>query len=90
MVQPSTSGVRIGPWVADDVDAAKELLLAALDRARGRRAIVALPGVNAAGQALLASSGFAPSPPSLRMVRGPAGGEGRPACIFGLASGAFG
>lgn len=90
MVQPSTSGVRIGPWVADDIDAASELLHAALDRARGRRAIVALPGVNDAGQALLTSSGFAPAPPSLRMVRGPAGGAGRPACIFGLASGAFG
>jgi len=90
MVQPFPGGTRLGPWVADSDGAAAELLRGAAAHLGRPLTVVALPGVNRAGIALLTACGFIPTPSSLRMVRGPRVAGGRAECVYGLASGAVG
>jgi ribosomal protein S18 acetylase RimI-like enzyme len=90
MIQPSTAGARIGPWVALDRDLAEGLLAAALSFVRGVAVVVAMPGPNADGQELVRSWGFEATTPSLRMVRGPVVAHGIPQQVYALANGAVG
>ena len=90
MLQPSSAGLRIGPWVADHGQAASDLLDAALAFARERTAILACPGPNQPVRELLRERGFLPTPSSLRMVRGPCLAGGNPECVYALANGAQG
>jgi len=89
-VQPSAAGARIGPWVATEPEAAEELLQAALFGLEGETVVVALPGVNSAGQELLRQYGFIETPPSFRMIRGPTVARGRPGNVYAIANGALG
>jgi ribosomal protein S18 acetylase RimI-like enzyme len=90
IVQPSANGARIGPWVASNIQAAGELLENALAAFGARTLILAVPGPNTACRERLASRGFIETPSSLRMVRGPKAGPGKPENIFALATGAVG
>jgi hypothetical protein len=90
MVQPSTKGARLGPWVSLDPEGAEALLETGLHAAQGKPVVVALPGPNLAAADLLKRRGFQETPSSLRMVRGPAIARGVPATLYGLASGAVG
>jgi ribosomal protein S18 acetylase RimI-like enzyme len=90
IVQPSANGARIGPWVASNTQAAGDLLENALAAFGDRTVILAVPGPNAACRELLASRGFIETPSSLRMVRGPKAGPGKPENIYALATGAVG
>jgi predicted N-acetyltransferase YhbS len=90
LMQPTATGVRLGPWVASSAAAAASLLRTALATVAGLEVEVAVPGPNAAARALLLQAGFAETPSSLRMVRGPRVGAGRPDLVYALASGATG
>ena len=90
MVQPAAAGARLGPWVASDVGVAGMLLDAALGSFGHGAVILAVPGPNVACRELLASRGFFETPSSLRMVRGPDVGRGRPENVYALANGAAG
>lgn len=89
-VQASFFGNRLGPWIAEDTDAAQDLLKAALSLTRPAPIIVAVPGVNTAGVHLLSKCGFRKTPSSLRMLRGPSAAFGSPQNVYGLAGGATG
>ncbi len=90
LVIPTTTGVHIGPCVAEDASIAAELLRGALHAGRGRSVTIGMPASNRAGAALLRSLGFAPTAPSVRMVRGRATHYGTPERVFAVVSGAFG
>jgi hypothetical protein len=90
MVQPAVAGARLGPWVASDVGVAGMLLDAALGSFGHGAVILAAPGPNFECRELLASRGFFETPSSLRMVRGPDVGRGRPENVYALANGAAG
>jgi GNAT superfamily N-acetyltransferase len=90
MVQRSTSGARLGPWVATQSGVAEELLGKALSEIGSETVIVALPGVNADGVELLEHFGFDETPASSRMVRGPRIAQGSPDKVYAVATGAFG
>jgi NAD(P)-dependent dehydrogenase (short-subunit alcohol dehydrogenase family) len=89
-VTPTTTGVHVGPCLADDSEAAAELWGAALRAARGRPVTVGIGAPNHAGTELLQSLGFRSKPSSVRMVRGPATAGGDIERVFALGSGAFG
>ena len=89
-VQASAAGCWLGPWIADSVDMARELLSAALSATRPKPVIVALPGANPKGAAMLDASGVQRIPSSLRMVRRPTAARGRPQYVYGLGGGAIG
>jgi hypothetical protein len=90
IVQRSAHGARLGPWVAEDVEAAERLLAAGLSSVSDRPVVVATPGRNHRCRELLRARGFEVVPSSLRMVRGEAVGRGQPERVYGLASGAVG
>jgi ribosomal protein S18 acetylase RimI-like enzyme len=90
MVLRSDLGLRIGPCVAADPYAAEALLTASLGVAVGEPITVGVPEPNRAAQEILERLGFEPTPPSLRMVRGPRAAEGRPDLVFAIANGAVG
>jgi ribosomal protein S18 acetylase RimI-like enzyme len=90
LVLPARQGVRVGPWVADDEQAARTLLEAVLADTADEPVAVGVPGVNKSAAALLESSGFRRSDPCLRMIRGPIAGAGQPQNIYGIANGAMG
>lgn len=90
MAQPSLQGLRLGPWVAREPQAAADLLHMVLADLPDEALVVALPGPNHAGCDLLRECGFVSTPSSLRMRRGPPVAMGQPEAIFGLASGACG
>jgi hypothetical protein len=94
-------GIRIGPWLAVDGQAAQTLLqsiLADLIRADSPRVkglldesiVLGVPGKNARATALLKSYGFTRCPSSLRMVHGPQTAAGHPENVFAIANGAMG
>jgi len=91
---PTAKGFQLGPWVAEDSEAAATLLGACLAAfpagPGGREWVVGLPAPNRAGVALLEAHGFAPYPASVRMRLGPPRAAGRPECVFGLLNGAVG
>lgn len=89
LVRPTLDGVQLGPWIADNVAIAEELLLLALKHHRGTLR-VGLPQPNTDGCKLLHRYGFVETDPSYRMVRGEGRGQGRLGTVFGIASGAVG
>lgn len=90
LLQPSSIGCRIGPWIAEDPETAGELLAAALSTVADKTIVIALPGVNQAGVDLLSSVGFRRTPSSFRMIRGPAAATGMPEKVYALAGGSIG
>jgi ribosomal protein S18 acetylase RimI-like enzyme len=90
MVLPGVHGLRIGPWVAEGPQAARELLQAAVAFVGDQTMTLAVPGPNRLGQDMVREAGFGETPSSLRMVRGAAAGRGRPENIYALANGAIG
>ena len=90
MALPGRDGTRIGPWVAAEPEAARELLLAALASARGGAVTLAVPGPNAVARKILLDAGFRETPSSLRMAKGASPCGGRPEAVYALANGAVG
>lgn len=90
MLLRSDLGLRIGPCVAADAAAAASLLRAALAAGVGENITVGVPAPNPAARSLLERLGFAPTPSSLRMVRGPHAAAGRLENVFAIANGAVG
>jgi ribosomal protein S18 acetylase RimI-like enzyme len=90
MTQPSSLGTRIGPWVATDPDAARELLRSTLANLESTTVVLGVPETNRSAVELLISAGFRPAGSCLRMRWGePAGGENLHT-IFAIANGAMG
>ena len=89
-LQDSRHGYRLGPWIAESAEMARELLSIAGIGLPARPVIVAVPGVNRQGMQLLAAYGFRQTPSSLRMLRGANLARGLPDCVYGLAGGAVG
>jgi ribosomal protein S18 acetylase RimI-like enzyme len=90
VVQRSSAGARLGPWVGNEPPIAEELLRTALSELESEAVVVALPGVNTSGQELLRRYGFSETPSSFRMIRGPDLGRGSPEQVYAIANGAFG
>ena len=90
MLLPGAHGLRIGPWVAEEPQAAHDLLRGALASASGTGVTLAIPGPNRLAQEMVHAAGFRETPSSLRMVRGPTAGGGRPETVYAMASGAVG
>jgi ribosomal protein S18 acetylase RimI-like enzyme len=90
MLLRSDLGLRVGPCVAADAAAAAPLLRAALSAGAGETITIGVPAPNPAARALLGRLGFAPTPSSLRMVRGPLAAAGRLGHVFAIANGAVG
>ncbi len=87
---PSASGVQIGPWVGEDLEAAHVVLRSILSEVKGVRVGLGVPCVNREAVELLTSLGFQRRPSSLRMVYGEAQGRGLPERVFAIGSGAVG
>ena len=98
---PSEVGIRIGPWLAVDGQAAQTLLQSILadltltdsPPVKGlldESIVLGVPGKNARATALLESYGFGRCPSSLRMIRGPQTAAGHPENVFAIANGAMG
>lgn len=90
IVFPSTAGVRLGPWVALDDDAALTVMHSALQLAPQRPIIVGVPDRNTAAVTMLTSMGFERTLPCLRMVYGPSIGVGHQDRIYAMGQGATG
>jgi GNAT superfamily N-acetyltransferase len=90
MALPSAAGIRIGPWVASDREAAEEVFKAVLRDVPGETVTSGVPCVNTEATNLLTSLGFDRSPSCLRMSRGERDGYGAPHRVFGVGSGATG
>jgi ribosomal protein S18 acetylase RimI-like enzyme len=90
LVLGGAHGLRVGPWVAEEPQAARELLQAALASSGGQTVTLAVPGPNHLCQELVRRAGFRETPSSLRMVRGAAAGRGKPENVYALANGAVG
>ena len=87
---PSPDGVRLGPFVAEDSQAAESLLESILADSRLTTIAVGVPGANDAAIELLDGHGFQRTPSSFRMVFGERVAAGRPDNVFAIANGAMG
>lgn len=90
MATRSDLGLRIGPCVATDVEAARPLFLAAQASAGEEQITVGVPEPNDQARTLLAELGFDPTAPCRRMIRGPRRAENLTGGIFAIANGAVG
>lgn len=90
MVLPSEQGVRFGPCVAAEKQAAVDLYARALEAFGGIRVVTALPVMNRDGIEMLERLGFRPGPSCLRMIKGPDAASGQPGRVYAIASGACG
>jgi ribosomal protein S18 acetylase RimI-like enzyme len=89
-VAPSHWGIRIGPWVAADRQAAETLLQSILGDWAGTTIALGVPAPNRDAVELLESYGFMRSPSCLRMICGERIAVGRPENIYAIANGAMG
>jgi len=80
------SPIRIGPWVATDPAAAEALLDAALTLSYEQEPVIALPGPNSTGAALVLRAGFDAQRSTRRMWRGPQPPVGEPKMLYSLAT----
>ena len=87
---PSASGVQIGPWIGEDLEAATVVLRSVLREIPGIPVGLGVPCVNREAVELLTSLGFQQRPSSLRMVYGEPQGRGLPERVFAIGSGATG
>lgn len=87
---PSASGVQIGPWIGENLEAANRVLRSVLSEIPGVAVGLGVPCVNREAVELLTSLGFQQRPSSLRMVCGEAQGRGLPEHVFAIGSGAMG
>lgn len=87
---PSTVGVRLGPCVADDTDAAAKLIDAVLSVCRGMPVLTAVPDANPAAVELMISRGFRTVGSCPRMRLGPPAAESDPDKLVAIAYGAIG
>jgi ribosomal protein S18 acetylase RimI-like enzyme len=85
LAMPTSDGVNLGPFLAEDPASAAALL----DAAPEGVTTVGLPATNPAGLALLQERGFEQSPSSIRMYLGPHPGQ-ETTGIYGIANGATG
>jgi GNAT superfamily N-acetyltransferase len=85
LAMPTSDGVNLGPFLAEDRESAADLLNAA----PGGVTTIGIPAPNQAGAALLQDLGFEPRPACTRMYLGPRP-EQNAACIYGIANGATG
>lgn len=85
LAMPTSDGVNLGPFLAEDPATAEALL----DAAPGGTTTLGLPAPNQAGAALLLERGFEQRPSSIRMYLGPRP-EQNTAGIYGIANGATG
>jgi GNAT superfamily N-acetyltransferase len=85
LAMPTSDGVNLGPFLAEDQDSAAALI----DAAPGGTTTIGLPAPNQAGVALLQELGFEKRPSSIRMYLGPHP-EQNAAGIYGIANGATG
>ena len=90
MLVPSTIGIRLGPWVASDPEAAHVLLQLLRTAAGNRTMILGVPSLNEEALNLLENAGFVRCGSCPRMIRGPYAAAGTPAHIFAIANGAMG
>lgn len=88
---PSSTGVRIGPFVAKDLSVACDLLDAVLSNLPATASVtIGVPGINRVALELMESRGFVPTSSSLRMHHGEHVGECDGETIFGIINGAIG
>jgi ribosomal protein S18 acetylase RimI-like enzyme len=85
LAMPTSDGVNLGPFLAEDQATAEALL----DAAPEGTTTLGLPATNQAGLALLQERGFDQLPSSTRMHLGPRP-EQNPSGIYGIANGATG
>ena len=85
LAMPTSDGVNLGPFLAEDRESAAALL----DAAPAGTTTVGLPAPNREGVALLSDLGFESLPSSMRMYLGPRP-EQDTASIYGIANGATG
>lgn len=78
--------VQVGPWVATEPDAARELWHAFLQRVPGERVLVDVPHPNGAAVELMREAGFVVQRGFTRMFLGENMHPGRPELIFGTSS----
>jgi GNAT superfamily N-acetyltransferase len=87
---PSVAGLRLGPCVADDADAAATLLDSVLSVSRGIPIVTAVPDVHPTAVELMISRGFRTVGSCPRMRLGPPAGESDPDKLVAIAYGAIG
>jgi ribosomal protein S18 acetylase RimI-like enzyme len=87
ITQPIDDGVRLGPAVAVNEEAAAALLDAVLARLEVARFTAGVPAPNHHGARVLRARGFEPGTPCLRMVCGKDAYHGRPEQILAIAGG---
>ncbi len=85
LAMPTSDGVNLGPFLAEDRATAAELL----DAAPAGKTTIGLPALNTDGVELLQNLGFEQRPSSVRMHLGPRPRQDT-ACIYGIANGATG
>ena len=90
MVLPSAQGVRLGPWVAVDREAAQLLLQSILESLPDTSVVLGVPGVNRQAIGILEAGGFSRTPSSYRMIHGERAACGDPGKIYAIANGAVG
>jgi ribosomal protein S18 acetylase RimI-like enzyme len=90
LVVPSRAGIRIGPWVTADGQAAESLLQSILAEWSDTTIVLGVPALNRDAIDLLESYGFARTPSCLRMVYGIRDAFGHPENIAAIANGAMG
>ena len=85
LAMPTSDGVNLGPFLAEDRESAAALV----DAAPGGATTIGLPALNQAGIALLQELGFEQRPANIRMYLGPRP-EQDTGNIYGIANGATG
>jgi ribosomal protein S18 acetylase RimI-like enzyme len=90
MLVPTPTGYSAGPFIADNLDAADELLKAAMISAEGKHLTLGISDLNPDGVKLLVDYGFTTSPQSSRMLFGEDQRTARESTIYGMAGGATG
>ncbi len=90
LARSSRTGMRVGPCVAADREAADWLLGSVLADCHGYAVALGTPCVNGQAIELIAAYGFSPAPSSHRMIHGERAGDGCPGAIYAIADGAMG
>ncbi len=90
IAERTSAGYRVGPAVAPDREAAESLLAECLRRVDGQPVTIGTPAPARELCAVLEAFGFAATPSSLRMVRGPGGSQGRTDRVLAIAGGDVG
>ncbi len=90
MLVPTPTGLSAGPFIADNMEVADELLKAAMISSKGKHLSLGISDQNPEGVKLLVDYGFTTSPQSSRMMFGEDQKTARETTIYGMAGGATG